>query len=689
MQMAGNLNLSKVGRERGMRMKRKWLAVLIGVSLMMPHTVVAMESDGNVLLESVIKKVKQQVNVPDELTDFNYQILGDRYYLYWNGQQARQSISIQAEPDGDIIYYNNNEESEASTLAQIDYTAAERAARNFLRQAAPKYEGDLILEEQEVPTKDNVYHINYRLEQEGTKVFMEEAYVEVSKQSGKVTAFSGIPYETDRVYEKIKPKLDLNSAQTSYLDQIGLELVYQTYYDYETKQTESFLTYEVNNGSRKGISASTGKTVELYEKDEDYRPYGMMGSATADAAATESIEAAGLTPSEQKKVDESEGLLSSEELKAKWEAYLPALEDMLIISSQLYQRDEVYVRDISFGGSDDEEKWAELYANARTGELLSYSCSSDESEASRFEEWTEAQGALFLEKVTPEASQQVRLKEISTSEEEKQSQQYFSYQRLINGIPVSGEGINFTYDTVSGQIIHFDKNWSNAAFKKAEHILDPKEAVKKIGLELVYMQTSEKDYQLVYNHRNSYELLDAITGELLNLNGEKKAEEVQGIYLDIKGHSQEDIIIKLFNSGIYLNEKELHPDDVITQKEALALLVRSERWGQVNEEDIYEAAFDLGLIEKSEENPNQLMTKAEGIRYLIKITPFKKVANLSDIYAYPYKDEKVDDKYKGAVSIAYGLGWTEEAEYFKPAAGLTKAQFMDYLYKLLDNGDQN
>lgn len=673
-----------------MRMKKKWFAIFLSLSLMMPYTVRGMASGESTLLEKIIKQVKQQVSIPEDLTDFNYEITGDIYHLYWNGNQSGQSISIQAESDGDIIYYNNYGESEASTLAKIDYATAEKAARSFLKQTAPKYEKQLVWVEETAPTKDEVYHITYRLEKDGIKVFDEEAYVDVSKQSGKVTAFKGIPYETDRIYKGDKPKINLKTAQESYLDQIGMELIYQTYYDYDSQKTRSFLAYEVNNGMEKGISAITGKVVEHYYNSDDYMPYGMSESATADTMDAGASQSSGLTPSEQQAVGESENLLSAEAIKTKWEVCFPILKEMDMTNQQLYKRSETYVREIFFREAEDveTEKWATLYTNAKTGELLSYTYNADEEQVKNYEPWTEQQGAAFIAKAAPEDSSKVRLKEISTLDEEETDRQYFSYQRLVNDIPVSGEGINFTYDTVCGQVTRYEKNWSTADFKKAGQILDSLEAVKKIGLELVYMQTAENNYELVYNHSQSYELLDPVTGELLNYYGKKKTDEVQGIYSDIKGHSQEAVITKLFNSGIYINEKELKPDEMITQKEILELLVRSKGWGEISEDSIYETAFDLGLIEKDEEKPDKLMTKEEGIMYLIKITPYKKAAYLSGIYDYPYKDKDIDETYKGAISLAYGFGWTERAEYFKPAEGLTKAQFMSYLYQLLDHNDQ-
>lgn len=149
------------------------------------------------------------------------------------------------------------------------------------------------------------------------------------------------------------------------------------------------------------------------------------------------------------------------------------------------------------------------------------------------------------------------------------------------------------------------------------------------------------------------------------------------------------MITKLFNSGIYLNTKALNPDEAITQQELLTLLVRGLKWGSISEENIYEEAYKLGILEEQDKKPSQMISKEEGIRYLVGATPYKKVASLNEIYQYPYKDEEVSENCKGSIAIAYGFGWLEKGDYFKPKDHLTKAEAMVYIYHLLEEGGQD
>lgn len=667
-------------------MKRKFIALLLGALLVMPQAAWGAELSESSILQEVIESAKKKINISDQLSEFSYAIVGDNYQLNWRDEVGNESMSVSVETDGDILYYYYYEDKQYTILAKIDYEKAKASAEAFLKQVVPEYDKYLVLKEASAPSKDNAYTFSYDLMKDGIKVLGETVSVSVDKQTGKVVSFSGISYEENRTYSSKEPKVSLEEAEALYLDQIGIDLIYQTWYDYEKDQQNSFLAYDIDNPEYKGINASTGEiAVLMQDKDDEISVRNTSKAESQDMAANGSSDNS-LTPSEQKAVDETKNVLSAEVLKAKWEPYFKVLGSMEMTSSRLYQGDKTYFREIICRkniGADNEER-ASLYVDAMTGELISYQYYAVDQKESVASDWTQKDADTLIQQIAPETFKRIVFNEMNVPKYDE-NEQNFSYNRLENGIRVAGNGIELTYNKGLGEVTSYHKNWVDTTFKKPQGILTEQEAVKNIGLELVYMRTVANHYELAYNHETSMMLLDAFSGKAVSYYGEEKKEEVQGIYTDIKGHPQEAIITKLFNSGIYLNESMLNPNSPITQKEMISLLVQARRWSGVSEEDLYKNAYELGIIDESEKNPTKKITREEAVSYLVNLTDFKKVAALSEIYNYPFKDEDVSEAQKGAIAIAYGLGWLDKEDYFKPKDTLSKAQAMVYIYRLVEN----
>lgn len=667
-------------------MKRKWIALLLGALLVVPQISLGNTLNESSLLQGIIESVKKRIIIPEQLSEFSYYLSDKTYQLSWNDEVGNESVNMKVEADGDILYYYHDENKNNSILAKVGYEEAKKNAEVFLKQVVPDYETFLVLQEASAPSKDTTYTFRYNLVQDGIKVFGEEVLVNVDKQTGTVVGFNGISYDKGRTYESEKPKVSLEEAEALYLEKIGLKLAYQTWYDYQKKEQNSFLAYEIKNSDYKGINAHTGEIAELVQDKEAY--FGdkeTTAASSSDMGGANSGESS-LTPSEQKSVEEAKNVLSAKELKAKWETYFSVLSTMEMTSSRLYQGDQTYFRSIIYRkniGADNEE-YASLYVDAITGELWSYDYNVVDQKEGMGTSWMQKESDAFIQKIAPDTFNHIVFDEVSVSKYDK-NQQYFTYSRLENNIPVAGDGMTLTYNKELGLVTSYHKNWTDTTFKKPQGILTEQEVVKNIGLELVYMKTADQHYELAYTHETDTMLLDAFSGKAVSRYGDEKKEDVQSIYTDIKGHPQEAVITKLFNSGIYLNQSTLNPDSPITQKELLSLLIQARRWSGASEADLYEEACEQGVIEASEKNPAKKMIREDAIAYLINLTDFKKVATLSEIYNYPYKDESVSESRKGAIAIAYGLGLLDREDYFKPKETLTKAEAMVYLYRLIES----
>lgn len=663
-------------------MKRKLMAVLLGLTLMSTSFQCVYANEKSDALTNVIIKTKQQLDLPEALTEFDYRESGDEYYLSWHDKEGNQSVQVSCSSNGDILSYNYYEPSEESLPLRIDYENAKNIAEDFLKKVAKPYMRNLKLMDKRGSSKSHYYSLDYEVVQDDIPLLNKQVSVSVDKQTGKVIHFTGISYDSQAKFDSQSPKLTLEEAEKAYLKNIGLQLKYRLRYD--ENQTKSFLVYIVQNYERKGISAQTGEIVEPY-KDElsVYRNYDAKAETDqTNGIITGDLGAGELSDYEKVEVENRKLFLKPEEIVKKAAAFFPVLNDYTIKESYVRKYDKTYGMGIQFSDNTGEFTWeGRLLSDAKTGEVLQYDSGQlkrlqvlDEAQKSKLIQileqgkWNEKDGQDFIEKIAPMNAKEVKLKDISMPSVDDEIQS-FSYERMANDLPVEGNGIYFSYDPVNKEVTSYNKDWNEVSFKSPNNKMTEAEMVKKIGLKLFYMKTGEHSYSLVYNHADAGVQFDAYSGKKLNYLGEEIEEEQNTLYSDIKGHPSEQIIKNLYYSGIYIHHNQLRPNEAITLEEMNQLL-----------ESFSSEGTERELIQKS---GSQYLTREEGIYCLVNLTPYNKLASKSELFVYPYQDEKVDEAYKGYIAAAYALGWLEKGETFNPTAPLTKADAMVYLYKAL------
>ena len=222
------------------------------------------------------------------------------------------------------------------------------------------------------------------------------------------------------------------------------------------------------------------------------------------------------------------------------------------------------------------------------------------------------------------------------------------------------------------------------SFKSPEGMMSKENAVKNIGLELVYMETDQGVYRLAYTTRESYMFLDAFTGKEVDYSGKVMEEEAQKFYTDLKGHPKEVLIKKLFDSGIYLKGEKLKPDMPVSEEDFLNLLCQVIQGYELDENENvsewYKEITGKATIEKK-----QTLTRENAVYYMINATTYKKIAGVSELYVYPFDDKQYDEALKGYISLAYGLKLIQKDEegLFRPEDRLTRAEALEMMYYLL------
>ena len=97
----------------------------------------------------------------------------------------------------------------------------------------------------------------------------------------------------------------------------------------------------------------------------------------------------------------------------------------------------------------------------------------------------------------------------------------------------------------------------------------------------------------------------------------------------------------------------------------------------------------MGIIKEEEKDPGKILTKEEGVKYLIRSLNYGKIADLSHIYKDIFTDSKdISPELKGYISIAYGLeiiqGYNGK---LNPKAELKREDGASMIYNLLFKGN--
>lgn len=668
-------------------MKKKLVAALLACSLLGSSLIYA--SGESKELEGLIKNVKQKVDIPSDLTEFSFSEYDGVYDLTWTDKEDGNCVTVSCEADGDITsyrYYDNDKSY--SGMAKVDYSKAEQIAKDFVKKLLPKYADQLKSIPQSAPDNGYEYIISFVLEKEEVPVYGHTVDVYVDKSTGEIDNVYGFNYDDQAKYNSATPKITEEAAQKTFSNQ--LSLAYQTYWNRKDK-INAFLAYSIDNGEENGVDAQTGKLVKkYYESDGEAIPYTNIMPQGSEAAGSRKensdMKEEPLTIEEEVCVDDTKGMLTNAQIQTKLSVYFPAIKGMKITSSSTYKREDgEYERTLYLEDEKNDEYSAMLSCNAMTGEVTDYCYYYPEAEAKdKKASWTVEQATDFIKKTAPTYSSEVKIDNSENVDED--GRQYFYFQRQYKGIPVSDNGISVNYDQRVGQVTSFyyrkDKDIN---FPDTAGIKSKEELAKHIGLKLYYMETAAHQYSLVYTIDDYYARFDAKTGEKVDYEGEPITEGTKGFYTDVAGHPYEEAITNLYNSGIYLEEAELHPDEPITQGEMLRLLLQATSWYE--EESAYDDAKELGMIDE-EKDTNKKLTKAEGIYYLVNAMGYRDVAQLSKIYKYPFDETKVKEEMKGYIAIAYGLGYIKDGKSFDPAQSLTKAEAMQMLYiALLQKND--
>lgn len=692
-------------------MKRKisFILALTMLITIVPLTSFAEENYDKGLKEAIVKS-KELFNIGSEYDKFTHNVTtrdgSTVFHLNWSDSKNKLgNVDVSIATDGTVVSYGKWKpiyDRQGPKLPKISKEEGLKIAKDFITKVSPKFANKIkhIDISELLNINSDGYNYYFVRTENNIPYYNNNIDIYVDKTTGEVKNYYA-NWDMNLEFSSKKDIISLEKAKKLYKEKIGINLIYKSTYMYTTPET--FLAYgplDINTG----INAKDGEVIPLYNY---YVPYEKTADMEAgDGALNE------LSPDEKKAVEEMSGLISKEEAEKIGREILEIDEEYKLNNINLYtswRSDNDYNWEMSFMKKNDSKiYYSNISINAKTKKLVSFhkSYPFNENAKVKYNEDESLEIAQkFIKKLNPDNYKEIELKinPVRVNPPEEQRRYYFDFIRKIDNSYVQGEGITIYIDGVNGEVVEYRVNWSNQDFPSKDNVISIDKAYdilfNDIGIELKYMTNDrydidvedKKEATLVYGLKNEKPAnIDANTGTILNNNGNPYKTLTITNYKDIENSYAKDKINILTQYGIALPGENFNPNENINQKDFLYLLAKANSpYFEIDssKDALYTHMINLGIIKENEKAPEKIVTKEEGIKYIIRAMNYAKIADLNDIYKDLFKDTKdIDPKLKGYVSIAHGLGIVQgDNDKLYPKVELKREDGASMIYNYLFN----
>ena len=676
-------------------------------SIMEPVESVSYENS----MEIAILAVKNLFDIDDEVfTDFSYSVSYSNYEmregLIWmfNWSSDDSYAFARVFEDGTVMSFRKyNYAGGYFGFANISRAEVMSIADAFMRSAKPDtYSYYEISDDFYVSIHSNEYRLNYYANINGYLFDAASVYIEIDKFTGEIVGYStSVTDPRFFNFEDTTSLIEENAAVAAYIENIGLSLVYRSYFNYSDGTITVFPVYTFNSWGDRYISAINGDVVEyVFDLGTDAIGYddneaSLMGASSADGAGG----GASLSPAEIAAIDQNNSFISSDRaLEILLEAM--GLDDMDIdsfderyisLNSDYINRNH-YTYNISMyrfslwnepDAREDDILYFSGRVDAETGRVTQFSFEYYGMPQAEDGELTEDEADViveaFLESIAPNEYPATQRDELSwgiMSGYSNRGLSYYSYIRYENDIPFSDNGITVMFNMNTGRVTRYGLNWyDNVEFPDISNVISQQDAlsafVSEYGSVLKYVTVGEGNVALVYDFAGA-SYLDPFSGNVIGYDGEPVlvSSFAEPDYSDVIGHWSESVVNRLLDNGVYQWGGAFEPDRVMSEQEFLQylLLVESYYYRQDMSAFFIQRGVDIDA------DPDRLLTRQEAVRIIVQYLGYGRLAEQHEWFVYPFADE-VGDDYKGYVTICYMLGIvTGNNGMFDAAGQITRAQ---------------
>ncbi|MDR1135090.1 MAG: hypothetical protein LBL49_02775 [Clostridiales Family XIII bacterium] len=660
---------------------KKLMSLLLCAALVISTVVPALAAENRSKgLEAAILKVKSLVNIPAELTEFDYSRDVDDveqsqrvFWLSWNDKDYDMGVSASVYGNYMTAYYFYDASSDLKGLGTVTREMAAVTAENFLKANNPTLAAKMKLTDR--GGSDSYGHeFIYVLEEAGIPVTFVIATVTVDNYTGEITEYSWSGIDFNESLPSTSGLISEKSAEANYLSSGGLEIEYQSWYDYEEMKLNVFPAYVIAKPYT-GIDAKTGKPLQTLNVG---LPYG-YGAARWYDGETQIVDSGYLDEVELSAVSGVANLISSSQAQSKTASLFPKLLKMKPTYSYLGSR---YGDEKTFIWSIDYENEAGDYAytsvDAKSGEVLSWSYYSD-SEVNMNQSVkppiSSSKGldiaTQLLKNTIPNKFKQTELNENNSNYDyipvgdsyEYVSPYSYNFVRKVGKYNFASDNISVSVDPLTGEIVRYNCTWhNNISFPAVNNIIPAAEAFEMFDeygdFGLVYSEIYDESgageigsAALVYQWKDNVDFnINPVTGAKIDYRGNPYEPSKVIPYTDIEGNWAKNTINTLFENGYYVEGGLFEPKGKVTQERFFRFLL-SPYMTFSDQDDLYEYLIYSDTLLESEKNPGAVLTRYDAAKFAVRLLGYDDLAIYSEIFVNPYGDA-ISDEYKGYVAIA-------------------------------------
>ncbi|WP_148271294.1 PepSY domain-containing protein [Desulfosporosinus acidiphilus] len=687
-------------------------------------------------LEKAIEIVKHNFDIPSDLTNFtsNFSTSDDRqaWSLHWNNTDKPGDFMAEVNAvNGDIISINNWKDETSTTSSSISVVTKEDARKicdtllnRLLGQRAQNMK--LLNNDQQIVPINTygpvTYNFQYQRLVNDIPFTANGANVQVSGSDGHIISYN--LNWSDVKFPDSKDVISETQAKEAFTASPFFKLQYWTPEPYRIlsagQKLNAKLVYQLVSPSGGAIDALTGEPLTLNSGDwlaETSMSGGMGGKG--DAAGSASSAAQNLTPQEQREVANTAKLLKQDEAIAAVKRWISIPDELTLRSANLSTDwrsadNRVWSFDWFNANRDNSEGQAQYMSariDASTGELLGFNRSYQSTAKSDSKLDKTAMQKIaenFLQKVQPNKFSQVTLDTADSPEQMKIAEPVgtgsFIYHRVVNGIDFPNNIMAIRVEPSDGTITNYDLNWSNLDFPNSSGILTKDQAVeaflKNRPMTLTYVRIFSNgipgDVRLVYlpkakdQSNQSFNILDAMSGELLNFQGETVDQGPQPYeFSDITGVVGEQEISALGEAGLFGDfGSSFKPNEKMTLGSLLRAMYLSRygvwQYASLSDSEIITRAKDQGWL-KENLQPKDQVSRDLLCKILLRFLQLNKLAELKNIYQVNFQDSSdIPTADLGYVAVATGTGIVQvKGQSFAPNEVVDRAEAAGDLFRAL------
>ncbi len=607
-------------------------------------------------VEEVLREVKKRIEIPEDLTEFNYSENkydeSLRYDFYWTNEKGNKEISVSSDSKGRVVRYNYYEYADRNyDRVLIDYTLedARRLADKFLQKAYAEYfddEGDTLDLSEDVISNYRGYQKNFTIYydriHEGLKVESNRVTVRVVATKDKIYIQSvNASLDEDGKYVQGEDVFGEEEQNERYEEKFPIKFYYAT--DYSGEKPEVKLFYSIEKGY---VSYLTGETLEK----ERFDRYAITEETAEDSMAMGTLNKnEGFTPQEKAELEAMQNLIKPEEIEKTLRSLklLGMTEDMKLNEIYTYKSDEDYFVNIGFKG---EERNLFAAYNGVTGEIINinsyFTIYDEKKEAAADKNVPEEDIKAFIRALAGD-----KVDETAGEIEVDDTRAGYNLHRVVNDVAYYENSISVTYDIKDGIIRRYSLNWDKdvSSFPKPDTAIGMEKAreilFEKGESENVYVNTKD-------GYAKAVTLAQAV--EIKAENGEESysVKNKKTVYTDVEGHWAEKEIKVLWEHDIYIPGDKFTPNEPITKKDMISIFAGCTG----DSSSLYLDSGTVGIAKESEnaqedEELNKPVTRKEGFAALCKVLGYGEVAEF-DIYKSSY----IDMEACGSAEILKAMG---------------------------------